>query len=187
MPALRRRDAKLVSASQVYGQTRDSRGKPYGDIWICPAGHDCRVGAHPDGRPKGTLAGPALRTARMDAHAAFDGWWKAEGISRSLAYRRLANIMNVDPAHIGEFDLHQCRYVQEMFAGGSLAIPAHPNCLSTIDIVRDRVTPYATFLGYMDDPAETALALSTRTTRKKRPSKAEAWTPGERAIKLREK
>lgn len=103
--------ARYVDSVAVYGVS-------YGMMWLCPtATCDSYVGAHADGRPKGTLANRPLRNARIAAHAAFDGWWKADHISRTKAYKALALVMHLREAHIGEMDEDQCRRVVGIFAG----------------------------------------------------------------------
>lgn len=103
--------AVLLDDSVLYGRT-------FGRVWICPTRScDARVGAHPDGSPKGSLAGPVLRALRCRAHAAFDSWWRRNGIKRRHAYRELAERIGLDVAHIAWMDADQCRQVVEMFSG----------------------------------------------------------------------
>lgn len=103
--------AILVDDSIIY---KRSYG---GKIWKCVNGHDCYVGAHPDGSPKGTMAGRDLRNARMLAHKAFDGWWKRRNLKRRWAYKYLSLVMQLESAHIGEFDMAQCLKVVDIFFG----------------------------------------------------------------------
>ena len=88
---------------------------------------DTRVGCHPHSDvPLGTMAGPALRAARMAAHAAFDPLWRRKmrltGLSKSDARHRayvwLATAMrlDLDDTHIGLFDEAQCRRVVQLSA-----------------------------------------------------------------------
>jgi hypothetical protein len=101
--------ARLMDDAVIYGRS-------FGRVWICPfKGCDHRVGAHPNGEPKGTMAGASVRAARQRAHAAFDGWWKHHGIDRSAAYAELANRLGVAVAHIAEMDEAQCERVVELF------------------------------------------------------------------------
>lgn len=106
--------AVLVSDVEVYG--RPGFG---GRVWKCPTTTcDQYVGAHrTNGAPKGTLAGPALRAARIRAHAAFDGWWKAAGIRRRAAYAVLSDRMGVAEAHIGNMTIDECEFVVDSFSG----------------------------------------------------------------------
>ena len=98
-------------------------GRSFGRVWICPT-PGCRryVGAHPDGRPKGTLADNATRRARRAAHEVFDDWWKRQGIPRGRAYRELASRMGVEIAHIGEMDVRDCERVMALFSAAAQAI-----------------------------------------------------------------
>lgn len=92
----------------------------YGPFYGCVAWPQCEAthGAHPDGRPLGIPADKATREARMRAHEAFDGWRKAAGVRRPMAYRELAKRMEMteDEAHIGRFDIDQCERVVRLFS-----------------------------------------------------------------------
>jgi len=112
--------ARYIDSVAVYGTS-------FGMMWLCPTPRcDSYVGAHADGRPKGTLAGPELRKARRDAHAAFDGWWQRAHISRTKAYITLSRVLGIDDAHIGSMDIPQCEFVVAIF---------------TANPIRDRETP----------------------------------------------
>ena len=101
--------AVLIDDGAIYGRS-------FGRLWRCPVtGCDRRVGAHPDGSPKGTLADEPTRQARMRAHAAFDGWWRQARISRGTAYRRLAADLGIREAHIGEMSVEQCERVIALY------------------------------------------------------------------------
>lgn len=111
--------ARYVDSVAVYGVS-------YGMMWLCPtATCDSYVGAHADGRPKGTLANRPLRDARIAAHAAFDGWWKACHVSRTKAYRTLSVAMGVDEAHIGQMNEEECSRVAAIFAGNRDCMRRH--------------------------------------------------------------
>lgn len=99
--------AVLVPASVVYG--RDIKGAR--SVWICQDTNcDARVGCHDDGRPLGTMAGAELRRWRERAHAAFDPLWKGgTRQARGAMYRRLAEALGLERAHIGEFTVEQCQ------------------------------------------------------------------------------
>jgi hypothetical protein len=78
-----------------------------GNYPIC----DAYVGVHKGtNRPKGSLANAELREWRKKAHKVFDEFWKGK-ISRKKAYKLMQNLMNMDEnqAHIGEFDVEQCK------------------------------------------------------------------------------
>lgn len=83
--------------------------------WTCDA-CDARVGCHPGtDQPLGTLATPALRAARVRAHAVFDALWKHDGWRRSSAYRWAAHRLGLtyDQMHIGLLDEDGCRRLIE--------------------------------------------------------------------------
>jgi len=104
----------LVDDSLIYGRS-------YGRAWVCPnylIGCRWYVGAHKhNGAPKGSLANDAIRQARINAHSAFDGWWRREGVKRNRAYRELAERLGIHPhqAHIATMDVDQCARVVELF------------------------------------------------------------------------
>jgi len=99
--------AQLVDSAIVY------HGRSYGLIWDCrPC--DAYVGVHKNGTgdvPLGRLADAELRRWKVLAHAAFDPLWKTGGMARGAAYALLARLVGVpaDQAHIGMFDVAQCR------------------------------------------------------------------------------
>jgi hypothetical protein len=98
----------LASSAQLYAS-----GKNYGPMWACLP---CKawVGCHPHGRkPLGRLANAELRAAKQRAHADFDPIWRRGYVSRSEAYRYLAERMALrrQQTHIGMFDVEQCRLV----------------------------------------------------------------------------
>lgn len=108
------------------------QGRDYGPIWECPRPDcDARVGCHPDGSPKGSLAGKQLRNKRMAAHAVFDPLWtdwklaypnaksdsgKIRRIMRARAYAWLAFHMEqpFEETHIAHFDEAQCQRVVDL-------------------------------------------------------------------------
>lgn len=64
-------------------------------------------------KPLGKPADKATREARIEAHAAFDGFWSSRGWDRTAGYCWLADKMGmrVDDCHIGQFDKEQCNIV----------------------------------------------------------------------------
>ena len=85
-------------------------------FWGCPNYPACTisVGAHQkDGSPMGTPACAEVREWRIKAHDEFDKLWKEGGLTRDEAYRWLTKAMKIKTgiAHIGEFDVTQCRKV----------------------------------------------------------------------------
>ena len=100
--------AKFVDSSCVYR-------KSYGMIYLC---NPCRayVGVHKGtSTPLGRLANEELRMWKKKAHLYFDNLWKAKIMSRTQAYKWLAQEMDKpsNEAHIGMFDVGECRKVIE--------------------------------------------------------------------------
>ena len=99
--------ARYVDSDIVYGRS-------YGMIWYCPT---CRawVGCHRGtDRPMGRLANAELRLWKRSAHAAFDPLWRGKSAyTRRAAYAWLAQEMGlpIEEAHIGLFDVDQCKQV----------------------------------------------------------------------------
>jgi hypothetical protein len=115
-------DAELIDSAAVYR-------KSYGKLWIC---QPCQawvgvLATSKSNRPKGTLAKAPLRQLRVQAHAAFDPFWKERwaqvGGSKSKArkhyYNELAIELRIDHdiCHIGMFDEDRCRAVLKICAG----------------------------------------------------------------------
>lgn len=105
-------DAELTTGYKVYPHRLDLADLK---VWACfPC--DAWVGTHknsPTHAPLGRLANAELRRAKMAAHAAFDPWRKSGRMTRREAYQKLADLMDMDPkdAHIGMFDVEQCKTV----------------------------------------------------------------------------
>lgn len=103
----------LVTGDKVYPHRKDLYGKKF---WICTTANcDARCGEH--AAKGGFMAARITRTARMNAHAAFDSLWK-EGVnkrfrSREGAYRWLSKAMdmNHNDCHIGFMDVKNCYQV----------------------------------------------------------------------------
>lgn len=90
-------------------------GYPYpadwGPAWKCTpcdAYIRCYAGTT---RPLGSLADAETREWRSRAHAALDALWRDGGMSRSAAYRWMAEAMGLTEAeaHIGRMDPAACR------------------------------------------------------------------------------
>ena len=97
--------AILKDASYVYGSK--SKG---GKVYVCSRYPECNsyVGVHPGTNiAKGTLADKQLRFKRIQAHQTFDQIWKNHILSKSDAYRWIADkfCLTAKEAHIGEFDM----------------------------------------------------------------------------------
>ena len=62
------------------------------------------------------LANEVLRLKRRETHLVFDGFWKGIGMSRTQAYKWLANRMDLPEkeAHIGGFEMDQCQQVIDL-------------------------------------------------------------------------
>jgi len=105
--------ASLCDNATVYGR-QYGRGK----MWLCECWPQCdgRVGAHPDGRPLGTLADAETRRLRMQLHGVIDPRWRQlmdEGRSkrqaRSEVYAWLGQLMGSDDFHVGNLNADECR------------------------------------------------------------------------------
>jgi hypothetical protein len=115
-------EAVLRDNSVIYGRTYG-----HGLTWICPNfgnGCDRYVGAHPSGKPQGTLADRRLREARQGAHDAFDPLWldgpkKGRRARKKRAYQWMQSVLGIGPdeCHIGMFDEAQCARLIEAVAG----------------------------------------------------------------------
>ena len=96
------------------GAPMQLRQSTYGPFYRCADWPTCDGvhGAHPDGRPMGKPADRETRRARVEAHAVFDAWWQARGMTRDRAYRWLKRIIR--PGHIASFDAAQCQRLIEV-------------------------------------------------------------------------
>lgn len=106
-------DARLADSKIIYGRS-------YGLVFICLNYPRCDayVGVR-SGKPMGTMANAELREYRKLAHATFDRLWKSGAMTRSGAYRLLAERLGLQPvdAHIGLFDVNMCRKTIEVAMG----------------------------------------------------------------------
>lgn len=101
---------KLVGGDVIYPHRKDLAAKKF---WHCAP---CKawVGCHPgSSNPLGRPANAELRLWKQNAHAVFDALWKGPNaeMSRTQAYKWLQQAMGltVREAHIGEFDVAQCK------------------------------------------------------------------------------
>jgi len=71
-------------------------------------------GADPDGNPAGIPGNKDTRMWRIKAHDAFDQLWKSGMMRRPQAYAWLRKVMDLKghEAHIGTFDIEQCRRLE---------------------------------------------------------------------------
>src|SRR5690554_3718497 len=102
--------AKLVTGKTIYPRIPRLHKKQY---WQC-APCQAYVGCHGNGRkPLGRLANAVLRRRKMEAHSAFDPIWQDGWMTRSDAYKWLADQLGISrtECHIGEFDEELCRQV----------------------------------------------------------------------------
>lgn len=101
--------AERVTGREIYPHRPDLAGRVF---WRCaPCG--AYVGTHRrgPGAPLGTLANAETRRTRRLCHAAFDPIWQQGYMSRSAAYRALAERLGIDPAHchISHWQADECR------------------------------------------------------------------------------
>jgi len=105
----------LVSSSIVYN------GRDFGLIYLCDNYPNCDgyVGVHKGtNQPLGRLANAELREWKKKAHAAFNPLYESGQMSRKQAYKLMQSLMNMDEkeAHIGKFDVEQCKTLIEKLA-----------------------------------------------------------------------
>lgn len=115
------RPARLTTGREVYPHRPDLFSKRFYKCTPCGAWVGCHDGTH---TPLGRLANAELRKAKMEAHDAFDPFWRSEakrqGLSRGKARRRaykwLAEQLGIEPqlCHIGMFDVETCQRVVEV-------------------------------------------------------------------------
>lgn len=107
--------SECVDGTVIYPHRPDLAEKKF---WRC-APCDAYVGCH-DGTPEpfGRLANAELRQAKTKAHIAFDPIWRTGRMTRSDAYRWLAEKLgiSIDECHIGMFDVEQCEKVVHLAA-----------------------------------------------------------------------
>ncbi len=107
---------RLIPAEAVYGPSAERLGKKGEKLYQCQ-NCNARVGCHKGtARPLGNVANEVLRLKRIEAHQTFDGLWKRRGMSRTAAYKWLAERMGLPEvtAHIGGFEMDQCQRVIEL-------------------------------------------------------------------------
>ncbi len=105
---------RLVPAESIYGIAAAKRLGLLGEkIYQCQ-NCNARVGCHKGtARPLGNVANETLRMKRMETHQIFDAYWREKGMSRTAAYRWLANRLHrpVQKTHIGSFEMDECQRV----------------------------------------------------------------------------
>lgn len=108
---------RLVPARMVYGEEAAKRLKLDREMIYQCQNCNARVGCHKGTtRPLGNLANEVLRLKRMETHQVYDAFWKRSGMTRTQAYKWLAEQMQLteDRAHIGSFEMDQCQTVIEL-------------------------------------------------------------------------
>ena len=108
---------RLVPARMIYGAEAAKRLKLKREMIYQCQNCNARVGCHKGTtRPLGNLANGVLRLKRMETHQVYDAFWKRSGMTRTQAYKWLAEQMNLteDRAHIGSFEMDQCQMVIEL-------------------------------------------------------------------------
>lgn len=112
-------DAQLVKGFGIYPNRPDLWDKWF---WLCSY-CDAWCGCHPvnnskrhksDGTvPLGRLANAELRKAKQKAHLALDPLWKSGIMTRTEAYKKVAEAIGVSMAnmHIGMLDVDGCKAV----------------------------------------------------------------------------
>jgi len=99
----------------VCGQPMHLKTSRYGPFYSCTTWPDCdgTAALHDDGSLKSTPATAVTKAARIGAHKAFDKLWKEGLMSRSKAYRALAEHLGLKKrdTHIGYFTEEQCDQV----------------------------------------------------------------------------
>ena len=107
---------RLIPAEQVFRDATERLGQTGEKLYQCQ-NCNARVGCHRGTmRPLGKLPNETLRLKRMEAHRVFDAWWKSQGMSRTKAYKWLAQRMEISTkeAHIGGFEMEQCQQLLDL-------------------------------------------------------------------------
>lgn len=91
----------------VLTSNKELYGKEYGNgkCYLC---RNCKasVGTHPGGKkPLGIIATREMKILKKACHELFDSSWKSHRISRSNAYKKLAELLNIrrEDCHFGHF------------------------------------------------------------------------------------
>lgn len=108
---------RLVPARMVYGDAAAERLKLQKEMFYQCQNCNARVGCHKGTkRPLGNLANEVLRLKRMETHQVYDAFWKRRGMTRTQAYKWLAEQLQIPEklAHIGGFEVDQCQKVIDL-------------------------------------------------------------------------
>lgn len=107
---------RLVSAEKIYGGATHRLGLDGESLYLCQ-NCNARVGCHRGTtRPMGNVANEVLRLKRMETHSVFDAFWRSQGMTRTQAYRWLAEGLHLSEkrAHIGSFEMDDCELVIDL-------------------------------------------------------------------------
>ena len=108
--------SELVTGEEVYPNRPDLHLLQFYMCKPCNA----YVGCHPGmKKPLGRLANEELRRQKMLTHVVFDPLWKSKVMSRTQAYKWLADKLGikVEDCHIGMFDEDMCRQARDACMG----------------------------------------------------------------------
>lgn len=113
------------SSRAIFTDSSVIYGRSYGMVYLCANYPNCDayVGVHKGTHnPLGRMANAELRKWKNRAHAAFDPTWKHRKMPRQKAYQELARRLKipVGAAHIGMFDVEECKQVVEKFGEQNL-------------------------------------------------------------------
>jgi hypothetical protein len=77
---------------------------------MCNAYVGCYKGTD---KPMGKVANTVLRLKRQETHRIFDSFWKAQGWSRSAAYRWLSRQLQIpeEDTHIALMEMDECEKI----------------------------------------------------------------------------
>ena len=85
-------------------------------VWLCDKCEAYVVARKDTFEPLGRLAKKELRRFRHYLHFRFDKLWQEGKLTRTQAYHRLANGMNlpISKCHIGNFNMKECRKAERV-------------------------------------------------------------------------
>jgi hypothetical protein len=106
--------ARYADNSEYYGRSYGN-----GKCWMCTRFPECDgyVGAHPDGRPLGSLVDKETKRWRILVHAQIDPLWRDANLHGGAKRRRRGSVygwlrrlmdMTAEECHVGNFTTEQC-------------------------------------------------------------------------------
>jgi hypothetical protein len=107
---------ELADAREIYGDSVERLGLESEKIYLCRT-CNARVGCHRGTeRPLGNVANEVLRLKRRETHEIFDAFWRRKKLSRTQAYRWLAEQLRLpeNRTHIGSFEMDDCQRVIDL-------------------------------------------------------------------------